>query len=425
MPEGVGGRRSREGLLCEWAVEEGFDRAGIATLEASEYGDEFSAWVERGDNASMEWLGRRVEERLNPASRLEGAKSAVCVALHYPARGQDESDLWSGVARYAHGDDYHDVMMRRLRRLGDRIERSYPGSRTRSYVDTGPLLERELGQRAGLGRIAKNTMLLSRSGSYFLLGEVLTTLDLSPGETLPDLCGNCTRCLDACPTDALTQPYRLDARRCISFWTIEHRTDLPEEIERDLGEWTFGCDICQQVCPWNEERNPRRSQAERASDLALPEHRRGLDLVELVTLDRDCYVETFRRSAMKRAKLDGLRRNAAAVLANEALALLQEGGSDERVMVIVSALVESVGQQSESGVGARAAARALIAIAESLASCCDPAGARNVLPPLLRERLRRAAQNASGTGTQQALESAWACWSVLESGAQSQPAEDL
>ena len=311
-------------------MEEGFDRAGVATLEPSSYAAAFDRWIERGDHDQMHFLARRREVRFDPASRLEGSRSAVCVALNYDSGSGDgrqgnENDLWRGVARYAQGDDYHDVMLRRLRRLGDRIESAFPGTKTRSYVDTGPLLERELAQRAGLGRIGKNTMLLHRTGSYFLLGEVLTTLELEPArELLPDLCGNCTRCLDACPTGALPSPYRLDARRCISNWTIEHRGPFDGEQAEALHGWSFGCDICQEVCPWNSERNSRRRPADH-EPLRRPTERGALDLLTLATIDRETYVERFRRSPMKRPKRHGLRRNAMAVLVSEGLEFL---GSD-------------------------------------------------------------------------------------------------
>lgn len=321
---------NREELLCQWALEEGFDRAGIARLSPSEHGEQYRRWVDQGDHAGMHYLARRVDERLNPSSRLEGSVSALCVALHYPDRQGQENVLWQGVARYAVGDDYHDVMMRRLRRLGDRIESAFPGCRSRSYVDTGPILERELGQRAGLGSPGKNTMLLHRTGSYFLLGEVLLTLELEPSATLPDLCGKCTRCLDACPTGALPEPYRLDARKCISYWTIEHRGEFSEAIAGQLNGWSFGCDICQQVCPWNQATNPRLREPENADHLRLPEERGGLDLVGLVTLERERYTEMFRGSAMKRAKLQGLQRNAL-ISVEERLGqlLAREGGGEQ------------------------------------------------------------------------------------------------
>jgi epoxyqueuosine reductase len=309
-------------LLRRWALDAGFDRAGVATLEPSRHGEALRRWLERGEAASMAWMGRRVEDRLEPASRLPGARSALCVALRYwPLEGEaePEGDLWPRVARYARGEDYHGLMERRLEALGRRIAEAFPGTSWRRYVDTGPLLERELAARAGIGVPGKNTCLLERElGSWFLLGELLLTLDLAPGftpeEPLADLCGGCTLCLDSCPTGALVEPWRLDSNRCISYWTIEHRGPLPAAAREMAGEWVFGCDVCQEVCPWN-----RRRSAEPAADhpeLRLPAERRELDLAGLLGLGREEYVARFRGSPMKRARHDGLRRNAAVAMGN-------------------------------------------------------------------------------------------------------------
>ena len=326
--------KKRASLLKSWALAEGFDRAGIATLEPSEYGTAFDAWIDAGFQAGMEYMTRYREKRHSPASLLEGSRSALVVALHYAPLEQEEvgdhhaetlsrDSLWPRVARYARGDDYHEVMKRRLRRLGERIEEAFPGTRSRSYVDTGPLLERELGARAGLGAIGKNTNLLHRSGSWFLLGEVLLTLDLEPDEPLGDMCGDCVRCLEACPTQAFPEPYVLDAGRCISYWTIEHRGEVPSEHKGKVQDWVFGCDICQEVCPWNEFHEKRGEQTFDAEWARVPERRRALTLSGLLSLERESYTELFRKSPMKRAKLEGLRRNARLVKANA------EGGSAE------------------------------------------------------------------------------------------------
>ncbi|MEM7480280.1 MAG: tRNA epoxyqueuosine(34) reductase QueG [Acidobacteriota bacterium] len=305
----------RAETLVRWASEAGFDRAGIASLEPIERGELLRRWLERGDHAGMAWMEQRSAERVEPRRILEGAKSALCVAVQYaPLAGavEAEGDLWPRVARYAHGRDYHNLMGKRLRKLAKRIRQAFPGSETRAYVDTGPVLERELAARAGLGVQGKNTCLLSREGSFFLLGEIFTTLDLAPSEPLADLCGRCTRCLDACPTGALPEPYRLDANRCISYWTIEHRGAIPEEMRQGIGEWVFGCDVCQEVCPWNIR---RQSPAEQP-DLHLPPQRAELDLAGLLALDEESYRERFRGSAMQRARREGLRRNAALVMGN-------------------------------------------------------------------------------------------------------------
>ncbi len=303
--------RSRR--LTAWALELGFDRAGVAALGPASTGHAYLAWLERGDQAGMAYLEHRVESRLDPRTLLPGARSAICVALHYaprPAENEPLGDLWPRVARYARGRDYHNFMGRRLRRLAARIRREFPGTAARAYVDTGPVLERELAAAAGLGAVGKNTMLLHpRGGSYFLLGEVLTTLELEPDQPLADLCGSCSRCLEACPTGALAAPYRLDSRRCISYWTIEHRGPIDTEMRDELGGWVFGCDLCQEACPWNA--GPPFSER---GEFALAEERRDLDLGGLLALTGTDYRGRFRGSPLQRAGREGLQRNAALAL---------------------------------------------------------------------------------------------------------------
>jgi len=307
-------------LLKSWALEAGFDRAGVASVEPAATGEAFLRWLERSDQAGMRWLSRRIEARLQPAEAVPGARSVLCVALQYaPLRDDEgeaisepEGDLWPRVARYARGRDYHDVMHERLSVLEARIAATFPGLISRRYVDTGPVLERELAARAGLGAMGKNTNLLHpEAGSWFLLGELFLSLDLAPDVPLADLCGSCTRCLDACPTGALPAPFRLDSNRCISYWTIEHRGPLPEEAREMIGPWVFGCDVCQEVCPWNAA-----PAGALHPELEIPPQRAELDLAGLLRLGRDEYVERFRGSPMKRAKLEGLQRNAAVAMGN-------------------------------------------------------------------------------------------------------------
>lgn len=301
-------------LLKSWALEAGFDRAGVADLAPLEHGEALLRWLERGDQAGMAYLGRRVEERLDPSRIFPGARSVLVVALQYHPLGQEEpaGDLWRRVARYARGKDYHDVMGARLKALAARIAEAFPGCESRPYIDTGPVLERELAARAGVGAVGKNTMLLHpEAGSWFLLGELFLSLDLAPDVPLADLCGSCTLCLEACPTGALAEPYRLDSNRCISYWTIEHRGALPEAAREMVGGWVFGCDVCQEVCPWNRE--PRGAVH---PEMELPPERAELDLAGLLLLSREEYVERFRGSPMKRAKLPGLQRNAAVAMGN-------------------------------------------------------------------------------------------------------------
>jgi epoxyqueuosine reductase len=327
--------RERAELLKAWALEEGFDRAGVARLERSSNGQAYLRWLERGDQADMAYLTRRVELRPDPTKMLDdGAKTALCVAFqYYPLAGDTapDGDLWPWVARYARGLDYHDLLRRQLQRLAGRITEGFPGSRCRPYVDTGPVLERELGARAGLGAVGKNTNLLDgETGSWFFLGELILDLDLEPDTPVADLCGSCVACLEACPTGALPEPYRLDSNRCISYWTIEHRGVIPAEVRSILGSWVFGCDICQAVCPVYTE-----PEARDHLELRLTADRSDLDLVALLTPGRESYVERFRGSPMKRAKQEGLQRNAAVAMGNSrdagyvsALATALASGSD-------------------------------------------------------------------------------------------------
>jgi epoxyqueuosine reductase len=320
-------------LLKAWALEAGFDRAGVAQLDRAAHGGAFVRWLDAGHQAGMDYLERRVEHRLEPERLVPGARSILCVALRYlvPEDESLDGDLWPRVARYARGDDYHDLMGRRLEELRARIDQAFPGAVMRSYVDTGPVLEREWAARAALGAIGKNTNLLHPTdGSYLLLGEMFLSLDLEPDVPLADLCGSCRACLDACPTGALAAPYLLDSRLCISYWTIEHRGVIPTEVRPLLEDWVFGCDVCQEVCPWN-------AQPQQASEpaLALPAARRRLSLVDLVGLGRADYEARFRGSPMKRAKRSGLRRNAAVAMGNRrrsgyvpALALALGDGED-------------------------------------------------------------------------------------------------
>jgi epoxyqueuosine reductase len=307
-------------LLKTWALEAGFDRAGVARLDPLENGGAYLRWLSRGDQAGMGYMERRSETRVDPAQVFPGARSVLCVALQYhPLQREDgerqpepAGDLWRRVARYARGADYHEVMAERLKAVEARVREAFPDCESRRYVDTGPVLERELAARAGLGAVGKNTMLLHpQAGSWFMLGELFLSLDLAPDQPLADLCGSCTLCLEACPTGALAEPYRLDSNLCISYWTIEHRGPLRPEARRMVGGWVFGCDVCQEVCPWNAA-----PEGAVHPEMELPPERAELDLARLLRLSREEYVERFRGSPMKRAKLAGLQRNAAVAMGN-------------------------------------------------------------------------------------------------------------
>lgn len=303
----------------------GFDRAGVARLEPTAESRRFADWIERGQHGEMAWLARDVEKRVDPRLLFEGARSALVVALVYDDGSRSDSD--ARVARYARGADYHDVLLPRLRAVGDALEALVARPvRWRAWVDTGPVLERVLAAHAGVGWIGKNTCVIDPElGSYLFLGVLATDLDLAPDAREADHCGSCRACLDACPTDAFPEPYVLDASRCLSYTTIELRSGIPDPLRAAQGDWVFGCDVCQDVCPWN-----RRTRREIPPDagglraaLAPREAWRAPTLAWLLSLDEDAWRAAARRTALRRAKHRGLLRNA----------LVAAGNSGDRSLV--------------------------------------------------------------------------------------------
>ncbi len=296
------------------AHELGFDLVGIATLGVVETVGHFDTWIASGYAGEMGYLERGAEKRQDTRKPFEGVRSAVVVAMNYGGTQPP-----GPVARYARGDDYHELMVDRLNELHRWIEGEVGQSvRGKPYVDTGPILERDLARRAGLGWIGKNTNLINPElGSFFFLGELLLDLDLradNPFET--DRCGSCTRCLDACPTDAFVAPHVLDATRCISYQTIEQKGPIAETLREAIGEHLYGCDVCQDVCPWNVKfsRDVTEPTFE-AREVIAGKDARTLAM-EILAMSQGEFSVAFRKSPMKRAKLAGLQRNAAAVLAS-------------------------------------------------------------------------------------------------------------
>jgi epoxyqueuosine reductase len=298
------------------ARRQGFDLVGIAPAHPSSYRDYFRRWLDDGRAGEMSYLERRFDERVDPATYLPGARSVICVAINYhvPLEPVDPTEaLHHGrVARYALGDDYHELIKSRLYELADAIRQMAPGARTRACVDTAPIMEKELAARAGVGWFGKNSCVINEyAGSWLLLGEVITTLQLPFDEPAPDRCGTCRRCIDACPTGAITSPYQLDATRCISYLTIEHRGPIAPELQAQMSNWLYGCDICQDVCPWNS-----RALVAIAPELQ-PRFTTGtLDVRNVMRWTDDDYRAKLRGSAMKRVKLPVLQRNARIVAAN-------------------------------------------------------------------------------------------------------------
>ncbi len=308
------------------AAEVGFERCGVAKAAAIGRGDYVRWWLNQGMAGSMEYLHRHMEKRLDPRELLPGAKSAIVVALVYkqPAPPPPASPLNKGgprglpeprgrVAMYAWGEDYHDVLRDKLRALEQKLRAQVcEPFECRICVDTAPIIERELAAAAGMGWIAKNTMIIDPElGSFFFLGVMLTTLEIAPDQQIADHCGTCTACIDACPTQAFTSPYQMDASRCISYLTIEHRCDISKPFQEMMGDWIFGCDVCQDVCPHN-----RKAPDTREPRFAPRDPAPAPPLQQLLAWTETEYREKLRDSAMNRAKLDMLKRNAHIALAN-------------------------------------------------------------------------------------------------------------
>ncbi len=337
------------------ALALGFDRVGFCDAGIPAEAAHFARWLDAGMHGTMEWMRRGRERRLNPGLILPGTRSLIMVARSYalPSAGDAPAEPPPGtgtIARYARGDDYHRVMGDKLQTLARFVEASASGHRALSYVDTGAVLERMWAARAGLGWIGKNALVLNKDmGSWFFLGAILTTLPLPPDEPSVDQCGSCALCIEACPTQAIVAPRLVDSRLCISYHTIELRGDVPEEHRSAAGARLFGCDDCQDACPWN-----RQPAAGLSDDADVDTAGRDPSLVELLEMTHEEYLRRFRGSAIRRATWEGLRRNAAIVLGNR-LACMEE---PDRAAAL-RALTRVAGDHSESEVVRRHATWAL------------------------------------------------------------------
>ncbi|MDE2059953.1 MAG: tRNA epoxyqueuosine(34) reductase QueG [candidate division NC10 bacterium] len=312
---------STPGQLAQAIKEEahslGFELVGISPVSDPPHEQSFADWLQEGYSGEMAYMARTEQARRHPDTWLPWARSVVAVAINYYTpfpRETDHTDVPKGwISRYAWGDDYHTMMESRLATLLDRIRHAVGEEvQGKVYVDTGPVLEREVAGLAGIGWIGKNTLLISpKHGSYFFLGELFLSLDLPPDQPIKNRCGSCDLCLKACPTDAFVGPYRLDARRCISYLTIELKGSIPTEIRSLIGNHVFGCDICQEVCPYNVNIG--------ASVEPTFHPREGLhapELIPLLALDDDQFRSRFKGSPIKRSKRRGFLRNVAVALGN-------------------------------------------------------------------------------------------------------------
>jgi epoxyqueuosine reductase len=302
-----------ERKIKNWAAELGFDDCRIARAAEATHADAFREWIAEGKHGEMGWLERTPERRCDPREVLPRCRSLVCLAMNYFPGSSPFPEGHPGgyrIARYAWNDDYHDLIEKRLREFDERLQSL--GGMQKRYVDTGPVLERDFATDAGLGWNGKSTMQIHRHlGTWFFLAEMLTTLDLTPDAPFGDHCGKCTRCITACPTQAITAPHRVDARRCISYLTIEHKGPIPEEFREAIGDRIYGCDDCLDACPWN-----RFAEISREASF----HARGpvfeRRLRDFLNLDDDGFRALFAKSPIKRIKRPRFLRNVCVAIGN-------------------------------------------------------------------------------------------------------------
>lgn len=346
----VAGMNEIKGVIKHAAEAAGFDLSGVAPVTDSPELECFPAWIAAGHAGEMKYLKARDDQgelkRASLSRVAPWAKSVIVCAINYdtdhPYSTQVRDPERGWISRYAWSlEDYHDAVMRRLKRveaaLHEALSSSEPSLLTRSYVDTGPIVERVFAKYASVGWIGKNTCIINQKiGSWLFLGVILTSLELTPDMPAPDRCGTCMRCIEACPTDAILAPYQLDSNRCISYLTIEKRGSIPEELRAGMGRHVFGCDICQDVCPWN-----RKATATTAPEFSPREGLVNPALDWLAEMSAEEFRETFRGSPIRRAKISGLRRNAVIAMGNsenrQFLPLLEELVLDEDESVADSA----------------------------------------------------------------------------------------
>ena len=293
--------------IKEKALELGFSACGISAVRClDEERDRLQNWLSNGMNASMAYMANHFEMRLDSGKIEEGAKSVISVLInYYPAQKQVDPDA-PVISKYAYGKDYHLVVKEKLNDLLMFIQSALSPCRGRAFVDSAPVLERPLAKAAGLGWIGKNSLLISKEfGSYVFIGELIVDLELNyDGPFATDYCGNCTRCIDACPTGAIVSPRTIDARKCISYHTIENKDEIPASIRENLHNQIFGCDICQDVCPWNKKAKPNQSL-----DFMPVEGLLEMKKKDWEALNHDLYTKMFRQSAFERAGYDRITRN--------------------------------------------------------------------------------------------------------------------
>ncbi len=308
--------------INEWSAELGFDSVNVARAERLDKESiRLKEWLDSGFHAGMKYMENHFEKRVDPRKLVPGARSVIVFTYNYYSEEKQRYPEAPKIAKYAYGKDYHYLIRKKLNELQSRIEQHFGQEVGRGFVDSAPVLERDWAERAGAGWKGKNTLLIHpRRGSFFFIAVLITGLELEPDPPIKDYCGTCTACIDACPTDAISADgYLLDAGKCISYLTIEHRDEIPDEFSGKMEGWAFGCDICQDVCPWNRFSKQHNEPAFNPSEKLLE-----MTPEEWEEMDESTYREVFKKSAVKRTKYAGLKRNIKFLKRND-----EEENSDE------------------------------------------------------------------------------------------------
>lgn len=298
------------------AKELGFDKIGFSRAETLDIeGKRLSGWLQRGFHATMKWMNANVERRIDPPELLPGAKSVISVAINYfnnPTENIGDNNL--RFSRHVWGNDYHAVLKSKLGVLWDFIRNNYPKASGKIYVDAGPMMEKAWAVRAGIGWQGKNSIIITKEyGSWVFLGEIICDIEFNYESPIEDLCGDCSLCIDACPTNAIVEPYVLNAARCIAHQTIENEGECNPEIKKLVGRWIYGCDICQDVCPWN-----LKSQQQTSTEEFMPGvHRKLIESGSLESMDEQKFKEVFKNNSIKRISFDKFRQNIEIVISNK------------------------------------------------------------------------------------------------------------
>jgi epoxyqueuosine reductase len=330
---------SPEAQVKQWAAEAGFDDCRFAKAGTASHAQEFLDWIEHGKHGEMAWLERNPHRRCDPREVLPECRTVICLALNYFSGDKPFPENHPGdyrIARYAWNNDYHDLIEKKLRELDQKLQTL--GGTQKFYVDTGPVLERDFASDAGLGWNGKSTMQIHRRlGTWFFLADILTTLDLTPDAPIRDHCGSCTRCMTACPTQAITAPRQLDARRCVSYLTIEHKGPIPHEFRRAIGNRIYGCDDCLQACPWNRFASTSREASFHARESVF-----SMQMRDFLSLTDESFRTLFAKSPIKRIKRPAFLRNVCVALGNtgstDDLPALRQAAQDQHPLVSEHAL---------------------------------------------------------------------------------------